>query len=748
MVNNEEILKMNPKKNIEIKKALMKDGIFEKASYTPYIGDGYEDAKEKILFIGDCKLPTNSKFIEDSEKNYFPQINYCTQIIHYCKLIKKMNEVEDIKAIKETLTAPKNKRLTMDSIRTLKKYAQKNPLNYKNFAYYNFFYNQFDNVTIPNQGLSSKSDKLKQYQSTFLSVVKTLNPNKIVIENSVLKDKIIGRSRDLSFFKENKISYEIANVDNASAIDNYYEKLSWNNSDLEIEFLATVEAEHEDVYSFLKILNKIPLNKIDKLKNNEKLELLNLIQFLHRVSTTNVNRLHYDEILKLFQCLYKFFFKKNLKKFNIEKNKKGAFSLLKKFIEEYFDIYVEKKISTRKIDKFFKENYFENLNNLEFQNELQKLIEELDLITGGLEKKSLMCNHCVTTLKSITDNCKKNNKTVSGAFIQFLLKSFVREYILNSKEIEPFVFQYMTLLLKFLYIRDVQKRRKCSKNKNDKDFHKFIKNIEDEEFRKRIQLLIKKYPEFMAECMGREYNDDYLAKISNEEMRDFVLLEKRMLLKHIDELNDQELKISVQILIGILFVKLSKLDYDKINSLLNEVKKEFSDIASNKRDFTEKTKVSVNAYSLFMCMKRMRTAQHHTEKQSNQNIERMLEILERDDFYIEKRLIPSTLKYISDSFPKDSIPYIDETEISSDDINEYLNAPIKNKVSASGIDNKLTTAYKYFESNSHRRIQKYAQIMIKRIFESRDTPIRLLIGEKIYKEFKEEGKIIKNWTPK
>lgn len=82
MANNEEILKMDPKKNAGIKSALMKASIFEKTSYTPYIGDGYEDAKEKILFIGDCKLPNDERFLEETKD--FPKVNYCTQIISYC----------------------------------------------------------------------------------------------------------------------------------------------------------------------------------------------------------------------------------------------------------------------------------------------------------------------------------------------------------------------------------------------------------------------------------------------------------------------------------------------------------------------------------------------------------------------------------------------------------------------------------------------------------------------------------------
>lgn len=795
MVDNEKILEMDPKKNAKIKKALMKTGLFEKASYTPYIGDEYEDAEEKILFIGDCKLPVKNEFIKEGEKDIYPKANYCTQVVHYCKLIKDLDDVQDIKSLKEHLVPPENKRLTMESIRTLKNYAKNKSFNYGNFAYYNFFNDQFDNGSIPNQGLSSKSNELKQYQNKLLAVVEKLSPDKIVIESSVVKNKIIGRSRDSSFFKKNGISYEVADEDDVSAIDNYDESIAWINDELNEGFLSVVEEKRKDIYSFFLILNKIPVEKLNELDYNKKMELLKLTQFLHRFSTINVDSLSYGAMQKLVQCLCKFFFKKNIKRFNVEENKNGALFLLKKIIEEYFDIYMMKDLSMRKIYRFFRKKYFENLSDFEFQNELKKLIEEMDVLVSELENKSFKCKHYVSVLKAVADNCRKKDKSATGTVIQVFLKLFAREYFLNSKDIEPVVFSCMYVVQRFLYIEDVRKRCKYSKSKNEKDLYEFIEKNEDDETRKRIRLLIKKYPEIVGfdertaflekkyfersdefdekkmigcyHCMANELNYDFLAQISNDEMTDLILFGKKMYLKYIDELSDQKIKKCVQIFIRNLYENIGELNYYKIDQLLKEMKKEFPEIVSNESKIKEKLyldykgnvqrivdissfakemKISVNAYSLFMCMKRMASMQYYAKKGIDyENIECMLRILEKDHYYIGKHLIPSALEYIKERL-KDSIPYLDEKKISSDDINEYLeNEGLK---SASGIDNILKSAYKYFATNPKRRERKNAQIMTERIFENPDSSIRILIDKRLYEEFKKENKKIKNWTPR
>lgn len=795
MANTEEKLEMNPNQNDKIKKSLMKDGVFEKASYTPYIGDGYENAEKKFLFIGDCKLPVKKEFIKEDKKDIFPTTNYCTQIVHYCKLIKDMDDVEDIKTLKDHLIPPENKRLSMESIRTLKKYVKNKAINYEDFAYYNFFYNQFDNVVIPNQGLSSKSDKLKKYQDKFLTVIKKINPDRVVIENSVLKNKIIGRSRDSSFFERNDISYEIAGENDVPAIDDCDDNITRINDELNYEFFSVIEEKYEDIYSFFMILNKIPVEKIDQLKYEKKMELLRLTQLLHKASTTKVNSLSYETMVGPLYCLCEFFFKKISGKINVEENKTGTQNLLKKIIGEYHDVYMMKNFSTRRINKYLKRNYFKNLSKSEFTAELQKLVEEFELLVDELEKKSFKCEGFVTNLKAIINIHKKIGKSATVSFIQFILKAFAEKYVLNSKEIDPIVFLCIYEITRFLYVVDVRKRSKCSKNKHEKDLREFIKKLEDKEFRERIQLLIKKYPEIVGLDKGtislekkyfenldgfsekktnnrldgimQEYNSDYLAQISNDETTDLIKFDQMIVLKYIDELNDQELKTISQVLIKILFKKIGELNYYEICQLLDAMKKRSPDIASNESEFkikkyrdyngkmqeivdtscfTKKMKVSVNAYSLFMYMKRMRAIQYYAEKKGdNENIEHMLKILQRDNYYIGVHLIPSALEYIKDQF-KDTIPYIEEKNLTCADINEYLRE--EGKKPASGIDNKLMAAYKYYATNPERRKRKMAQIMTKRIFENKQNSITMLIREDVYKDFKEKDKIITNWTPR
>lgn len=165
----------NEKYDTKIKKSLMEDGTFEKASYTPYIGNGYENAEEKILFVGDCRLPI--KEYESKRKTN----NYCNRIIDYCS--------QNLKTKKTEL------RMGIDAINGLKKFINENEKKWENISYYNFFFNQFDKHADKsiffNQGPAG--DILEQYLTALKKVVVALKPTKILLLGNAIKTKINDR---------------------------------------------------------------------------------------------------------------------------------------------------------------------------------------------------------------------------------------------------------------------------------------------------------------------------------------------------------------------------------------------------------------------------------------------------------------------------------------------------------------------------------------------------------------------------
>lgn len=200
MASNDEKLEMNPDKNVDIKKALMNDKIkaviFEKASYTPFIGDGYGDAEEKILFIGDCKLPLDKRFLEETE--VFPKVNYCTQIISYCNRDTTKRKIRD--EIKNEMNLDdKKERPTFAYPQKIHTYLKGSSL--KKISYCNFVYDRFDRIkngTIKRNEIPCGND-FNKYFKALVTIVEKLNPQKIVFVDTSTEFEINERKQTCDF---------------------------------------------------------------------------------------------------------------------------------------------------------------------------------------------------------------------------------------------------------------------------------------------------------------------------------------------------------------------------------------------------------------------------------------------------------------------------------------------------------------------------------------------------------------------
>ena len=175
-----EMIKMNGDKNTEIKNALMealKEGtfIFKRASYTPFIGDDYDSESEKILYIGDSKIPKDNAFIKETKNRKYPTENYCTQIMSYCNDENLGGGEQKSKEV----------RLGKKQLEKLKKHIDG---RIQSVAYYNFYYDRFDGKKIPNQGLSGK--ELKIYLRAFRFVVEILKPQKIIFWGNTIVNRL------------------------------------------------------------------------------------------------------------------------------------------------------------------------------------------------------------------------------------------------------------------------------------------------------------------------------------------------------------------------------------------------------------------------------------------------------------------------------------------------------------------------------------------------------------------------------
>lgn len=259
MAENDNMLEMDSKKNAKIKKALMKTGVFEKASYTPYIGDEYEDAEEKILFIGDCKLPQDKRFFKDSKD--FPKVNYCTQIISYCNQNTSIRRIRD--EIKEKMYLGENERPTFAYPQRIQKYLEQNKVNYKKIAYFNFIYDRFDKDSIRKISIPS-GDDLEQYFKTLFVIIDKLNPEKIIYIDEAIFRTINNRKQTAVFnnkkfdmwIEEKEIKKEIlstsssCNKSNENQIENSDNSI--RNDDVLNESIKLIKIVKDKLEAFFK----------------------------------------------------------------------------------------------------------------------------------------------------------------------------------------------------------------------------------------------------------------------------------------------------------------------------------------------------------------------------------------------------------------------------------------------------------------------------------------------------------------
>ena len=307
MVSNEEKLEMSPKKNIKIKKSLMEAGAFEKASYTPYIGDGYEDAKEKILFIGNSKYPADRGIIEDNQNQNFPRINYCSQIISYCS---------------QNLESLTTGRLGKKTIRVVKNYISQKNIELDSISFYNFYYDRFiPGVEIPNQGFAADDENLKRYQKALLTVVKKLCPKTIICESSNLESQFDARSVDSKFFEGKSFIKWIEDMkikdltpspkeclkkiaQEKDILDSSKNQLEWIRGQLD-SILQSSVPDDSDMMSLFKILNSKSFESIDEISQDKLKQLLRMMHILKRNAHEDISRLNQKEMVKLFLILDK-----------------------------------------------------------------------------------------------------------------------------------------------------------------------------------------------------------------------------------------------------------------------------------------------------------------------------------------------------------------------------------------------------------------------------------------------------------
>lgn len=213
--------KMSTKYNSEMKKRLVtafKEHrlIFKKASYTPFIGDDYAQSEFKILFVGDVKINVEANVLSQHQRKGYPAVNYCSYVVS------------------------SNKRM--------QKFITDKGWKIESIAYYNFFYDRFDGVKIPNQGACGK--ELEKYLKAFVSVIETLNPDRIYFWGKDVTTKIKRLRRPNAFngktFDEfvDKKNIRITEL-NLHAGDNYVYKKHFSLMCNRHDFSSCVEALEE-----------------------------------------------------------------------------------------------------------------------------------------------------------------------------------------------------------------------------------------------------------------------------------------------------------------------------------------------------------------------------------------------------------------------------------------------------------------------------------------------------------------------
>lgn len=396
MAGNDKILEMNPKKNAKIKKALIKTGIFEKSSYTPYIGDEYEDAEKKFLFIGNSKYPADDNFIEDIQEQNYPRTNYCSQITSYCK--------QDLKSIE-------TKRLGKKTIRVVKTFTKQERLDLNSICFYNFYYDRFvKGVEIPDQGFKSKDERLFKYQNALMSVIKILKPNKILCESYDLEFKIDGRCKCSESFEGKSFSTWIGLMKIEDCTPRKREKVkkvglekkilkSCNDNLFEIRRNLTVfldlfveqwNSKHDEDFLNEDCLNKLfeilivkSIEEIDLLVKQWPIMLM-MIHVLNKMSFENVDELTCQELLKTFLILDSKSYKQVDDLSNVEIKK-----IVKTHIEGFYETEPMNLKAIREVLEMLAIECSFELNNdeekiLNLRNRIPYFIDDLN--DGGLKK--------------------------------------------------------------------------------------------------------------------------------------------------------------------------------------------------------------------------------------------------------------------------------------------------------------------------------------------------------------------------
>ncbi len=764
MGRNDMTIIMDSKKNVKIKISLKK--IFEKASYTPYVGDGYGATNEKILFIGNCKLPMDENFIE--ENKMFPTTNYCTQVVYYSNVDPKE------KLISET------GRLSRKTIKWLGDAIKASKKEVCDISYYNFYYDQFeDNIEIPNQGLSLGGDDLKKYQTALQKVIEILKPNKVFCESTVLEGQIDGRKshpdafEGASFAKwleKKRIEFCDPSKKGASKnrsqeknAQNYYKDgIVWIHKQMNDVLCASVK-EDSRTRKLFEMLNNKSFEDIDKIDDEKLSDIEKMICILNKVTIEDVDRFSFQDLMKLFLVLdnksYGDIDRLNSRDLSARARQELAsfFEVIREWnfyeiekqskIISIFNKYIVKKKKELRGAKLKKglcrlkkecDNYIEELSDSAIKQQMQPLFEDLfkdiDELSGELVEQRI-----VSLIKKVFGR----NILAMGKSRLLCLKEFV--FILakerTKKNIKASVEDYRKEVIRFAdKLRNNSDKEKifALTKKYDTDdnlkqrrmlekkiFGNNIDKLDSEEIKKKR----KKY-EMEKKKMGIAINmDDEEKKYAYSHALEYFLYE-------LNEVDESVLKKMLQILIRRSFECIDKRDCEEIIELSKKIADEFCEDEYLK----DEPKLSVyKEFNAFKCLKKIMALDNSIGRMSfTDRIEILLKILETGDMYVANTYIQFLLEYIEIRC-RLSIPWLESDLITVADINDRLmgtepiifdflskqkqkeknkkrrNDVIEKTYDYRGFHNKLTAAYKDFEEGRDEKRSEYADLMKKRI---------------------------------
>lgn len=794
MANNEEMVKMDPKKNAEIKKALLKAKIFEKASYTPYIGDGYKDAKEKVLFIGNSKYPADRGIIEDKQNQNFPKINYCSQIVSYC--------MQDL----ESLTTG---RLGKKTIRVVKDFISQKNIELDSISFYNFYYDRFiPGVEIPNQGFAADDENLKRYQTALLTVVKKLRPKTIVCESSNLESQFDARSVDSRFFEgksfikwiEDKKIKDLTPSPKERFKKIAQEKDILNSSKNQFEWireqldsiLQSSVPDDSDMMSLFKILNNESFKSIDGISQDKLKQLLRMMRILKRNAHEDISRLNQKEMVKLFLILDKKPFKQ-INQRNEKELREETQQLIRNFFEplQKWNFYkLEKNLGVlstilpkknwnkkglsgsvlKKSIQQMKQNfneYADGLKDTELKEYIRplfnKFIEEINK-SSGREIESLHNLFKKNLFKEIFELGHTRFRCLIEIIKVFLIEKHQVNITSNIDDLKNEAFE----CIKELNATEMQKNKMLSiaEKKRENEDYKQVQKLEKKYFKDAFELSnanlkkrVAKYRKELEEKSLEMTLDDDEKKIISPFFVEIVLY-------LISKFDDIGLKRIIQVLIKHSLENISSRKFYEIMNLSTTICNEFP-ANESKKEFETST---YNQFCLFKCLKRMRILDSKIGiLNATKNFEYMLDILEERNLFIAEPFIPSVLDYIEERYEL-SIPWIEKKQINFQDINNHLRgfspiilnndnknkykewqyntlANLKKEYSGSGFWKKLDKAYRDFSDNPKVSNKDYASLMTTRILKvpSGENPLLKLYDEDEKDSLIKKG--YKQWTP-